>query len=45
MNIQHIKGFSHYFKSPTNVGALMEGKSVILIDSGNDTDKRTAAKR
>ena len=39
MNIQHIKGFSHYFKSPTNVGALVDGKNVILIDSGNDTDK------
>lgn len=39
MELKRIKGDAHYFKSPVNVGAVITEGKILLIDSGNDSDK------
>lgn len=39
MKLESVKGIAGYFKSPTNVGAFVKDGKILLVDSGNDTDK------
>ena len=36
MNLQHIKGNSYFFQSPSSIGGYKRGDQLLLFDTGND---------